>query len=60
MKFVHYARDQYYYGDGNLREQAAKLLALVDRDGQVPGDFSGHELLEIYRALDRAVKQEAG
>jgi len=58
MKFVHYARDQ-HYGDGNLREQAAQLLALVDCTGQVPGDFSGRELLKIYRTLDRAAKQEA-
>ena len=50
MKFVHHARDC-CYGEGQLEEQAARLLATINcglSRGKDPTD-----LLKIYRGLDR-------
>src|SRR5438552_236738 len=59
MKFVHYARDR-FHGDGNLCEQAAKLLAIMGRELPAGAEVSVRELLPIYRELDRGTQQNAG
>ena len=59
MKFVHYARDR-FHGDGNLCEQAARLLAIMGRELPAGAEVSVRELLPIYRELDRGTQQNAG
>ena len=50
MKFVHHARDC-FYGEGQVEEQAARLLATINC-GQSRGKDQS-DLLKIYRGLDR-------
>src|SRR5205823_6267169 len=56
MKFVHHARDR-FYGEGRLEEQAARLLAAINRGQSRGQDLS--DLVKIYRALDRSHGAEA-
>ena len=50
MKFVHHARDC-FYGEGEVEEQAARLLATKNGGQSRGNDLS--DLLKIYRGLDR-------
>jgi hypothetical protein len=50
MKFVHHARDC-LYGDGTVKDQAARLLATSDR--RPSREHRVSDLLKIYRDLDR-------
>ena len=52
MKFVHHARDR-FYGERNVGEESAKMLAKLAPDRKPDTAMSLRELLEIYRALDR-------
>jgi hypothetical protein len=53
MKFIHHARDHYYYVERAIEAEAGRLLELLS--GQVAGKVGGStlELLLAYRRLDR-------
>ena len=56
MKFIHHARDD-YYGAKYISEEARSLLLL--KEIKVPGQASVRELLNIYRRLERELRQKS-
>ena len=52
MKFVHYARDN-FYGARAVPSEAHKLLSLVGEPAVCDETFSRRELLLRFRELDR-------